>query len=437
MSLQSDLRDRARTFIPNGMYGHESVAMLPEGTPQFWDRAEGARLWDVEGREYVDMISAYGPNLFGYGEASVQEAFLARLRRGDCMTGPGPVMVDLAEAMVNQVSHAAWAMFCKNGSDATMIAMMTARNHTKRPTILVAEGAYHGSTPVFTPLPNGVTEADRVHRIDYRYNDVESLEAAVRAAGDGLAGIFATPFRHEVFDDQALPDPAYARRARELCDETGALLIVDDVRAGFRLARDCSWSVIGVQPDLSCWGKCLANGHAISAVCGSEKARAAAGSIYVTGSFWFAAAPMAAGLATLKLIRETDYLERMQALGDRLRAGLDEAAARHGFGLRQTGPSVMPMVRFEDDEGYGKGYAFCEGLLARGALFHPWHNMFVNAAMTEADIDLVLEAADGSLAAMKGRTLAPVEKLQAMRALRAMRPIPARAPAQPPALADA
>lgn len=245
----------------------------------------------------------------------------------------------------------------------------------------------------------------------------------MRAAGPHLAAIFATPFRHEVFADQSLPGAAYARRVRELCDKSGALLIVDDVRAGFRLARDCSWATLDVAPDLSCWGKRIANGHPISALCGSEIAREAAESIYVTGSFWFAAAPMAAGVAILKLVRETDDLERTQALGDRMRAGLAEAAGRHGFGLRQTGPSVMPLVMFDDDAGMGKGHAFCEGLRARGALFHPWRNMFINAAMTEADIDAVIEAADGALSAMKGATPAPIDKLAAMRGLRALSPI--------------
>ncbi|MFV4649165.1 aminotransferase class III-fold pyridoxal phosphate-dependent enzyme, partial [Mycobacterium tuberculosis] len=153
------------------------------------------------------------------------------------------------------------------------------------------------------------------------------------------------------------PDPAYARRARELADATGALLVVDDVRAGFRVARDCSWSSIGVQPDLSTWGKCIANGHPISALLGNDRARAAAASIYVTGSYWFAGAAMAAALETLKLIRETDYLERIEGLGTRLRAGLAARAKAAGFGFRQTGPVTMPLFLFDDDRDLAKGFA--------------------------------------------------------------------------------
>ena len=247
------------------------------------------------------------------------------------------------------------------------------------------------------------------------YNSVESLEAAVREAGDDLAAVFASPIKHDTFVDQEDLNPAYARRARELCDETGALLIVDDVRAGLRLARDCSWSRVGVLPDLSSWGKSIANGHPISALLGADTARAAAASIYVTGSFWFSAAPMAASLATLKLVRETDYLERTQVLGDRLRSGLDEAASRHGFSLRQTGPSVMPLIMFDDDPGLGKGYLWNDALMKRGVYFHPWHNMFICAAMTENDIDEALQASDDAFGIVKNAgPIPPVEKLAAL-----------------------
>ncbi len=148
--------------------------------------------------------------------------------------------------MTAMVSHADWAMFCKNGTDATPMALMVARAHTRRKTVILAKGAYHGAVPWCAPRPAGSSPEDRAHQILCDYNDVASLEAAVAQAGDDLAAIFAAPFKHDAFIDQAVPDPAYARRARELCDQTGALLVVDDVRAGFRIARDCSWSSVGV-----------------------------------------------------------------------------------------------------------------------------------------------------------------------------------------------
>ena len=411
-SADKALRDRAEAVIPGGMYGHQSARLLPDDYPQFFSRASGAHLWDADGNRYIDFMCGYGPNLFGYGHESINAAYTGQLTQGDTMTGPAGVMVELAEQMTAMVSHADWAMFCKNGTDATTMAMMVARNHTRRNTIVLAKGAYHGAAPWCTPVKSGVTPSDRANQVFYTYNDVASLEEAVHKAGDDLAAIFASPIKHDTFVDQEDPSTDYARRARELCDEKGALLIVDDVRAGFRLARDCSWTRVGVAPDLSSWGKAIANGHPLSALLGSNKARKAAATLYVTGSYWFSAAPMAAAIETLRLIRETDYLEHTQALGARLRAGLTEAAARHGFGLRQTGPAEMPLIMFEDDPGFAKGYAWNDALMKRGVYFHPWHNMFICAAMTETDIDTTLQVADEAFKVVRDAgSLARIEKL--------------------------
>ena len=412
-SADRALRERAEAVIPGGMYGHQGVGLLLDDYPQFYSRGEGARLWDADGRELLDFMCAYGPNLFGYGHPGINAAFVRQMEIGDTLTGPTALMVELAEAFTGMVGHADWAMFCKNGTDATSMAMVTARAHTRKKTIILAKGAYHGAAPWCTPRRVGVTPEDRANQIFCDYNDVASLEAAVAAAGDDLAAIFAAPLKHDAYIDQVLPDPVYANRARSLADENGALLVVDDVRAGLRIARDCSWSAVGVEPDLSTWGKCFANGHAISALLGNNKARKAASHIFVTGSFWFQAAPMAAALATLKLVRESDYLERIDALGLRLRDGLAERADAAGFGLRQTGPVTMPLFLFDDDPDLRKGFCWSSAMLERGVFVHPWHNMFLCAAMTEADIDQALDAAEGAFKVLQDAapTLAPVEKL--------------------------
>ena len=390
------LRERAARVIPGGMYGHQSVAALPEGYPQYFTRAEGPWLWDTDGNLLLDLMCAYGPQLFGYGNAEIDRAYVEQMANGDAMTGPAPLIVDLAETLVSMVSHADWAMFCKNGSDATTMALMVARAHTGKNGIVRARGAYHGSSPWSNPRAGGIAPGDQAGQQICEYNDVASLEAAVASAGKDIAAIFAAPYRHDVFVDQASPAPEYAKRARELADETGALLIIDEVRAGFRIARDSSWSAIGVAPDLSCWGKCIANGHPISALLGSEKVRPAATRIYATGSYWFAAAAMAASLATLEQIRDTDYLERTIAMGDRLRTGLDKLASKHGFTLRQSGPVQMPQILFDNDPDMRLGYHWCARMVKHGVYVHPWHNMFLSAAMTDTNIDFALDAAGES-----------------------------------------
>ena len=400
-SKNREWQERAQAVIPGGMYGHESTVMLPERFPQFFSRAQGTHIWDVDGNAYIDFMCAFGPNLLGYQHPAVNAAAQRQAELGDTLTGPSSVMVELAEQFVDMVSHAQWAMFCKNGSDATSIAMVIARAYSGRRKIIVATGAYHGAAPWRTPNRTGTLPEDRAHIVYVDYNDPQSLEQAFREHRGDIAELFATPFRHEVFADQVLPDAAYALRARALCDAEDALLVVDDVRAGFRLARDCSWSLLGVEPDLSCWGKVLANGHPLSAVLGSEKVRAAAGRIFVTGSFWFSAVPMAAAIATLHEIRHSQYLEHMTALGLQFREGLAARADAAGFALKQTGPAHMPQILFEDDADMRLGFHWTTAALEYGVYLHPYHNMFFNAAMTQAHIQQALEGAERAFADLR------------------------------------
>jgi len=417
MSHQDPLKARAQKVFPRGIYGHLSTRTMPENYPQFFTSAKGVRMTDVDGKVYIDYMCAFGLNLFGYGDEEIKGAFIEQMLKMDTLTGVSPVMVELAERFTGIVSHADWAIFVKNGTDATTLGAMIARAHTKRDKIIIAEGAYHGMSPWSSASP-GTTAGERAGRISCTYNDVDSLERAVAEAGDNLAAIFATPFKHDVLIDQAEPNAVYARRARELCDKTGALLVVDDVRAGFKLARDCSWSTVGVEPDLSAWGKCIANGHPISALLGNEKARKAAAEVRYTGSFWFQSGPMAAGLVTLDRIMNTPYLENIQSLGGALRDGMTKISDRHGVGLRQTGPVTMPMFLFDDDPDLRRGYRFCAEMVSRGVYMHPFHNMFISDALTMDDVKQTLEAADGAFRALAaaGSELAPNTRLAALSA---------------------
>ena len=417
MSREEELKQRAQRVFPRGIYGHLSTRLMPENYPQFFTSAKGVRMTDVEGKVYIDYMCAFGLNLFGYGDEEINGAFIEQMLKTDTLTGVSPVMVELAERFTGIVSHADWAIFVKNGTDATTLGAMIARAHTKRDKIVIAEGAYHGMSAWSSASP-GTTAGERAGRISCVYNDVDSLERAVAEAGGDLAAIFATPFKHDVFIDQAEPNEAYARRARELCDKTGALLVVDDVRAGFKLARDCSWATVGVEPDLSAWGKCIANGHPISALLGNEKARKAAGEVRYTGSFWFQSGPMAAALVTLARIMNTPYLEHMRSLGRVLRDGMSAVADRHGVGLRQTGPVTMPMFLFDEDPDLRKGYRFCAEMVSHGVYMHPFHNMFISNALTMDDVGQTLEAADGALRALAEAApeLAPNTRLTAVMA---------------------
>ncbi len=394
------LRTRAQRVIPGGMYGHLRADRLPAGYPQFFARGEGCYLWDVDGRRYVDFMCSWGPIVVGHQHPEVNEAVQRQMAAGDCLNGPSERMVELAERMVRLIPHADWALFCKNGTDATTTCATLARARTGRRKILVAQGAYHGATPWCSPMTAGVTPEDRAHLLTYIYNDVGSLESAVQRAGDDLAGIIVSAFRHDFGQDQEMPDAAFARRVRELCDASDAALIVDDVRAGFRLTMRGSWDLVGVQPDLSAWSKAIANGHALAAVTGNDKYRDAASKLFVTGSFWCSAVSMAAAIATLDVLEKTDGPRLMHEMGQRLRDGIAAQSREFGIGVRQSGPPQMPTLLFDNDPDCAKGERFTLEALKHGVYLHPKHNMFLSTAHTPGDIDFALEATRAGFTAL-------------------------------------
>ena len=339
-------------------------------------------------------MCAYGPMVLGYGNREVEAAADAQRKLGDVLTGPSERLVELAEKLVGMVAHADWALFQRNGTDATTLCVVIARAATKKRKILVARGAYHGSAPWCTPHPTGTTAEDRVHLVHYEYNDVASLQAAALSAEGDIAGVIASAFKHDYGQDQQLPTPEFAQAVRALCDATGAALILDDVRAGFRMHLGGSWETVGVRPDLAAYSKAIANGYTLAAVTGSDKFRDAAASVFMTGSFWCGAASMAASLKTLEIFERDDTIAYIERIGQRFRDGLAAQASAHGQVLKQTGPAQMPTVLFADDPQVEKGRLFTAEALRGGAWLHPQHNMFLSAAHTEADIDRALQATE-------------------------------------------
>jgi len=394
-----ELRERAKAVIPGGMYGHQAAP--GPAHPQFMRSGRGARVWDVDGNEYVDLMCSYGPVVLGHQHPAVEAAAAAQAKLGDCQNCPGPVMVDLAELLVRTVQHADWAMFAKNGTDATTMCCTIARAQTGRSKILVATGAYHGAAPWCTPRPAGVTPQDRANLGYYTFNDLASVREAAAEAGDELAAILVSPFKHDAGYDQELVEPAFARGLRALCDATGAALILDDVRAGFRLHLGSSWEPVGVDPDLSAWSKAIANGHPLAAVLGGDTFRQGAQQVFVTGSFWFSAVPMAAAIATIAALREERAIEAMHHMGTQLRDGILSQARSWDLAVNYTGPPVMPYLTFAGDQDHELAGVFAAQALRGGAYLHPRHNWFVSGALTGDDLALVLAATDQAFAAVR------------------------------------
>jgi glutamate-1-semialdehyde 2,1-aminomutase len=393
-----ELLRRAVQVIPKGIYGHKNPELLlPGHSPYYAERAQGGRYWDVDGNEYLDLLCGYGPILLGHNHPLVEDAVQRQMARGNCFNQPGEAMVELAERLVARVPGADWTVFAKNGSDVTTWAVRVAREHTARPKIVMVRDTYHGAHAWCSLYPGGVLPEDKAHVLEMDWNRPDELETLVTVHRGQIAALIAAPYHHPVSAAQQMPAEGFWRGVRQICDREGMLLILDDIRAGFRLDPHGSHAHFGIEPDLFCFGKSLANGHGISVAMGREELRDAAEAVFISGTFWFAPGPMVAALATLRVLDETDAIAHMARLGARLGAGLQQLGAAHGLPVTVSGPPALPYMAFDDDsQDLRLMQAFCREMIARGVFLHPYHNWFLCAAHTEEDIDEILEAAEAA-----------------------------------------
>jgi glutamate-1-semialdehyde 2,1-aminomutase len=306
-------------------------------------------------------------------------------------------MVDLAERLVALTPWSAWAVFAKNGSDVCTWAVQVARQATGRKKILAAKGAYHGAHAWCAPLPGGTTPEDRAHVATYHYNDLASVDRALALEDGDVAGIIVSPFRHDAFHDSEMPAPGFLAGLRERCDRLGAVLILDDVRAGFRLSLAGSGDAVGVEPDLTCYCKALGNGYPISAALGREGLRDAATRVFFTGSYWTGPVEMAASLACLAELEASDAIAHMRRIGTRLRDGMVAQGETHGMAVHWSGPPALPYFTDRADAaGFARSRTFGAACAARGVYLQPNHNGFVSAALRDADVERILDVTDAA-----------------------------------------
>ena len=216
-----------------------------------------------------------------------------------------------------------------------------------------------------------------------------------------VAGFIATPYHHPTFTDSELPAEGYWQRIRELCDKHGVVLIVDDVRCGFRLSLRGSADYFGFTPDLACYCKAIGNGYPISALVGTEALKGDAAKVFYTGSYWYQAVPMAAGVACLAELERLDAPAKMQEYGRALTAGMQRLADQHGYELRVSGVPSMPYLRLTDDPSLMLHQRFCGECARRGAYMTSHHNWFMSCAHTQEDLDRTLAIVDDAFAALE------------------------------------
>jgi len=396
------LFERARRVIPGGIYGHQNPAFLVEGAfPRFLCEAEGCRVRDVDGHEYVDFLCSYGPMVLGYRDPVVEAAADAQRRKCDSGNLPAPNMVELAEKLVAMTPGADWAMFAKNGSDVCTWALSVARRATGRDLVAMVDGTYHGVHGWCNPLGRGFPDSERASMVRFAWNDAAALEALFGEYEGRIAAVITTPFRHEARYDSVMPDPGFFEKVRSLCTTNGAVMIVDDVRAGFRLHPGGSLQKFGVTPDMVVYSKAVANGYPLAVMLGSDALRKGAREVFVTGTFFTQAVPIAAAIATLDEILRRDAIEHMDRIGRRLCDGLAARAQAAGLAVTLSGPPSIPFMSFVADEGsLARSRTFAAEAARHGAFFHPAHNWFVSAAHEYVDIDFALHAAEAGMAAV-------------------------------------
>ena len=399
---------RAEKVIPSGIYGHQGPAegcFVPvEAFPFFSSRAQGSYFWDVDGNRFIDYMCAYGPNILGYNDPDVDEAARKQRELGDCVTAPSERMIEFAELLVDTVATADWAFFAKNGNDVTTMAVMAARAYTHRKKIVFFKGYYHGVAPWTQKIDYaGVIEEDVVNNIYVDWNDLEQLREVFDNNRGQIAAVIGQPYMHGNFRDNELPTDGFWQGVRKLCTDNGAVLVIDDVRAGFRLDLAGSDHYFGFEADLICFCKALANGYNVSALCGKDFLKNTVSGMSYTGSYWLSAVPFAAGIACINKMKKLDMPRTLIEKGTKLRDGLVAAGAKYGFDLRVTGVPSLFYLRIADDPTLMLHQEWVAECVKRGVYFTNHHNHFINAALADEDIKETVEIADEAFMVVRGR----------------------------------
>ena len=423
-SRSAELYRRALEVLPGGVNSPVRAMEAIGRSPIFVERGEGAELIDVDGNRFVDYVCSWGPLIHGHAHPEVLNAVAKAAAKGTSFGAPTAAEVELAAEVARRFDGVEMLRMTSSGTEATMTAVRLARAATGRERLLKFAGAYHGHLdPLLAqagsglatqalPASPGVPASAAAATIVVPWNDPAALRAAVEqsAGRDELAAIIAEPFPANM--GLVPPRPGFLELLRELADACGALLILDEVISGFRVARGGAQELTGVRGDLTILGKVLGGGLPAAAVGGrAELMRllAPAGEVYQAGTLSGNPLAVAAGLATLSLLDEPAYL-RLASITEQLAAGLREAAATAGRpvqvvsvpGLLTVFFSERPVLCFDDARACDleAHAAWCRELLSRGVYpppsqFEAW---FPSLAHTSEQIERTVLAAAAAFA---------------------------------------
>lgn len=428
--LNQTLFDRAKQVIPGGVNSPVRAFRAVGGTPRFIKRAQGAYMWDANGQRYIDYIGSWGPMILGHGHPAVLEAVQKAAEDGFSFGAPTEREIELAEAILKYMPSMDMVRLVSSGTEAAMSAIRLARGATGRRALIKFEGCYHGHADALlvkagsglatfgNPTSAGVPPEVVQHTLVLEYNNVSQLEAAFDEHGADIACLMMEPICGNMNFVRA--STAFMKRCRELCTQHGALLVLDEVMTGFRVALGGAQSLYaqqipGFEPDITVMGKVIGGGMPLAAF-GAKQAvmehLAPLGAVYQAGTLSGNPVATACGLATLQLISQPGFYEALATKTQRLMQGLSSAAkaaglafsadsqgGMMGFFLLDTLPQNYQAVMKSDGQRFNQLF---HGLLDRGVYIAPalYEAGFVSAAHSDADIDATIEAAQAAFTQM-------------------------------------
>lgn len=417
-----ELFQRARQLMPGGVNSPVRAFKSVGGEPFFTARADGAYLWDVEGKRYIDYVGSWGPMVAGHNHPAVREAVERAVRNGLSFGTPCPAEVTMAETITRLVPSMEMVRMVNSGTEATMSAIRLARGATGRSKIVKFEGCYHGHGDSFlvkagsgaltfgVPTSPGVPKQNADLTLTLPYNDLDAAKALFAAQGNDIAGLIIEPVAGNM--NCILPRDGYLQGLRDLCDAHGALLIFDEVMTGFRVALGGAQAHYGVRPDLTTFGKIIGGGMPVGAYGGRRDLMeqvAPSGPIYQAGTLSGNPVAMAAGLAMLDVVQAPGFHDtlasRTRLLCDGLQAVADGESVPFSttcvggmFGLFFTAEKVETFAQATaaDTAMFNR---FFHGMLARGVYLAPsaFEAGFMSSAHSDQDIADTLQAAREAL----------------------------------------
>ena len=396
------LWQKACRLMPGGgqLLSKRPELFAPEQWPTYFSKAKGCRVWDLSGRDYVDMQMSVGQAICGYADTDVDAAVLRRIANGVTTTLNSPDEVALAELLCELFECAEMVRFARTGGEALAVAVRIARAHTGRDR--VAFCGYHGWSDWYLAanligtdtleghlLPGlaaeGVPKGLAGTVLPFEYNHPEQLEALLSKHRGEFAAIIMEPIRqHE-------PTAEFLPTVRRLADEHGCVLIFDEVTVGFRYAMGGAQEVLGVTGDMAVIAKAMSNGYAMSAVMGRRDVMNSAQRSFISSSYWTEGVGPTAALATIEKLRAVDAPAHFWRLGERLQQGLRERAAEHGLAVRVLGRPPLTAMAFDvGADSMAISTLFSQEMLARGYLASK--SVILSLAHDDAVVDAYLSA---------------------------------------------